>query len=218
MNELQIIEHNDMRVVTTKQIAEMYGTDSKTISYNFNHNKGRYTDGKHYILLSGEDLRAFREIHDLPYSTPKLYLWTERGALLLAKSINTDVAWDAYERLVDFYFQKKQESLNLFNNNSIDTNDKYIKAYLEPKSWFEQNNDKMKKLCDTFGWNRKYLYHKILLELSDFYNMPLYERMYIEKYGHKPVYAMDLVEYSLDMQRTASRYLDYLLSEIEQEN
>lgn len=104
MKELKVTEYRDERVLTTQQIAEAYGTDSKTISYNFNHNRDRYTEGKHYILLTGDDLRAFREIHDLPISTPKLYLWTKKGAFLHAKSLNTDTAWEVYDRLVDSYF------------------------------------------------------------------------------------------------------------------
>jgi len=106
MNELQITEYKNIRVLTTQQIAEAYGTDSKTISYNFNHNKERYIDGKHFICLSGDELRAFREIHDLPNNLNKLYLWTEKGAFLHAKSLNTDMAWEVYDRLVDNYFEK----------------------------------------------------------------------------------------------------------------
>ena len=106
MNELQITEYKNIRVLTTQQIAEAYGTDSKTISYNFNHNKERYIDGKHFICLSGDELRAFREIHDLPNNLNKLYLWTEKGAFLHAKSLNTDTAWEVYDRLVDNYFEK----------------------------------------------------------------------------------------------------------------
>lgn len=102
--ELQIVEYEGVRVVTTKQIAEMYGTDSKTVSHNFNRNKERYAEGKHYFLLVGDKLRSFRQNGEYSIKAPKLYLWTERGALLLAKSINTDIAWKAYERLVDFYF------------------------------------------------------------------------------------------------------------------
>ena len=34
-----------------------------------------------------------------------LYLWTEKGALLHAKSLNTDKAWEVYDYLVDFYFR-----------------------------------------------------------------------------------------------------------------
>ena len=41
MNDLKITEYKNIRVLTTQQIAEAYETDSKTISYNFNHNKER---------------------------------------------------------------------------------------------------------------------------------------------------------------------------------
>lgn len=108
MNELQIIEYEGNRVLTTQQIAEAYGTDNKVISYNFNNNKERYKEGKHYILLTGDELRAFRENHDLPNNLNKIYLWTEKGAFLHAKSLGTDEAWEMYERLVDFYFNVKK--------------------------------------------------------------------------------------------------------------
>jgi len=37
-----------------------------------------------------------------------LHLWTEKGAWLHAKSLNTDKAWEAYETLVDDYYAVKQ--------------------------------------------------------------------------------------------------------------
>lgn len=37
-----------------------------------------------------------------------LYFWTEKGALLHAKSLNTDKAWEVYDYLVDFYFRAKE--------------------------------------------------------------------------------------------------------------
>ncbi len=106
MNNLTVTEYKSIRVLTTQQIAEAYGTDAKVVSYNFNHNKDRYVDGKHYICLTGDELRAFRENHDLPSNLNKLYLWTEKGAFLHAKSLNTDKAWEVYDRLVDEYFEK----------------------------------------------------------------------------------------------------------------
>lgn len=107
MNNLQVINHKNERVLLTSQLAESYGTDNKLISYNFNHNKNRYTEGKHYYLLQGEELKAFREIHDLPNNLNKIYLWTERGAFLHAKSLNTDKAWEVYDSLVEHYFKVK---------------------------------------------------------------------------------------------------------------
>lgn len=40
----------------------------------------------------------------------KLYLCTEKGALLHAKSLNTDRAWEVYDYLVDFYFWAKENT------------------------------------------------------------------------------------------------------------
>ena len=111
MNNLTVIERENQRVMTTAALAEEYGTDAKTISYNFNHNKERYIEGKHYYCLEGEDLRAFREIHDLPSNINKFYLWTEKGAFLHAKSLGTDRAWEVYDYLVDSYFKKKDDFL-----------------------------------------------------------------------------------------------------------
>ena len=110
MNNLQITEYKDIRVLTTQQIAEAYGTDNRVISNNFNRNKDRYTEGKHYICLEGESLKDFKTNHQFDESSKinKLYLWTEKGAFLHAKSLGTDEAWEVYERLVDFYFNKQK--------------------------------------------------------------------------------------------------------------
>lgn len=110
MNQLKIIEHQNQRVLLTQQLAENYETDSKSISYNFNHNRDKYLEGKHYFLLQGDELKAFREFHDLPNNLNKVYLWTERGALLHAKSLNTDKAWEVYDNLVEHYFKVKTMS------------------------------------------------------------------------------------------------------------
>lgn len=109
MNELNVIEHNESRVLTTAQLAESYGTDEKRISENFNRNQVRYAEGKHFILLQGERLKQFKvtypQIAEQSKRAPLMYLWTEKGAWLHAKSLNTDQAWDAYEKLVDEYYR-----------------------------------------------------------------------------------------------------------------
>ncbi|MFK4956679.1 ORF6N domain-containing protein [Lactococcus garvieae] len=111
MNQLQITELNGQRVLTTQQIAEGYGTKPRTIVDNFNNNKPRFEEGKHFILLEGEYLREFKrknEIFGFAQNMNKLYLWTEKGALLHAKSLGTDQAWDMYDVLVDTYFKVKK--------------------------------------------------------------------------------------------------------------
>ena len=109
---LQVVETNNQRVLTTAQIAEQYETDTRIISNNFNRNEKRYVEGKHYYCLTGDVLREFKANHqfdDLRPNTNKFYLWTEKGALMLAKSLNTDKAWEAYECLVDTYFSVREQ-------------------------------------------------------------------------------------------------------------
>ena len=111
---LQVVETNNQRVLTTAQIAEQYGTDAQIITNNFNHNKKRYTEGKHYFALEGEEKKAFLNLTQIDLGSAKnaktLYLWTEKGALLHAKSLNTDQAWQAYEVLVDTYFSVREQA------------------------------------------------------------------------------------------------------------
>lgn len=109
--QLQIISHEGQRVLTTAQLAESFGTETTIISNNFNRNKDRYTEGKHFFLLEGEELKSFKANHQNDESSNrinKLYLWTEKGAWMHAKSLNTDKAWGAYEMLVDDYYNVKQ--------------------------------------------------------------------------------------------------------------
>lgn len=107
MEELQIVEYNNIRVLTTQQVAEAYQTSTDTVTRNFNRNKDRYTEGKHYIALEGEEKNAFVDRGQIDRglkNAKTLYLWTQKGCLLHAKSLNTDIAWEVYDRLVDNYF------------------------------------------------------------------------------------------------------------------
>lgn len=109
----QIIEQNGVRVLTTRQLTEWYQTEEWQIKQNFRNNKERFVFGKHYITLQGDDLKEFKSKVENIYLVGKtakiLYLWTEKGALLHAKSLNTDKAWEVYDYLVDFYFRAKEE-------------------------------------------------------------------------------------------------------------
>jgi phage antirepressor YoqD-like protein len=112
MKELIPVEYQNQRVLTTQLLAESYETETIKIQQNFKNNEKRYLKGKHYFLLEGEELRTFKDYLEnfelVDKRAPSLYLWTEYGALLHAKSLNTDIAWKVYEGLVDNYFRTRQ--------------------------------------------------------------------------------------------------------------
>ncbi len=112
MNGLQVIEYKEQRVLTTAQLADGYGTTAIRITQSFNRNSDRYVEGKHYYCLEGAELAAFKnEISNCDVVAGRVnryYLWTEKGALLHAKSLNTDKAWEVYDQLVETYFRAKE--------------------------------------------------------------------------------------------------------------
>lgn len=159
MNNLKIIEQNGVRVLTTAQLAESYGTDIRIISNNFTRNKERYKEGKHFIHLEGEALKQFKAIHQFDESlkfAPSLYLWTEKGAWLHAKSLNTDKAWDAYEMLVDEYYRLTKrvpqtvEDLIIMQAQSM----KDVKQRLETVEKKQENITEVLSLNPT-EWRKK---------------------------------------------------------------
>lgn len=111
------VELKGLRVLTSKQLAECYGTKTDVIKINFSRNRSRFVEGKHYIALTGDELKGFKKQVTKSYLVANrascLYLWTEKGALLHAKSLNTDKAWEVYDYLVDFYFRAKEKPLEM---------------------------------------------------------------------------------------------------------
>lgn len=80
-------------------------------------------------------------------------------------------------------------------------------------AWFRKNNWKLKIIMEQFGWTRKFLYHKILVELSDIYDLELEEKFYVQRFGYRPEYKLDLLDGSKSLARLATGYINYLLTE-----
>lgn len=110
------IDFKKQRVITTKQMSEVYETEENNIVKNFSNNKNRFEEGKHYHILTGEELREFKrevnDVHVVANNVNKLYLWTEKGANRMCKILDTDKAWEQFEILEDTYFNVKYKPLS----------------------------------------------------------------------------------------------------------
>ena len=135
MRELAVLEHNAVRVLTTEQLAEAYGCDANNIKKNFNANKDRFIEGKHFYVLAGDDLRRLQVTNsDLQISskTRHLYLWTKQGAARHSKMLGTDRAWDVFDELEESYFNPTKgmtpEEFLLYTAQQMVEQSKAIKA------------------------------------------------------------------------------------------
>ena len=137
MNELTVLEHNSIRVMTTEQLAEAYGCAPKQIQQNFNNNRVRFIAGKHYFKLEGADLKAFKDSLENIESVvgsraPSLILWTKQGAARHSKMLGTERAWDVFDELEESYFNPMRnmtpEEFLLFSAQRMVEQAKEIKA------------------------------------------------------------------------------------------
>ncbi|EGO8042876.1 TPA: ORF6N domain-containing protein [Escherichia coli] len=110
VDTLPAITHNQIPVITTELLAQLYGTKIKNISDNFLNNTTRFVVGKHYFKIEKNELREFKNrpetIGLVGKNARSLILWTERGAARHAKMLETDQAWDVFEKLEDCYFSQ----------------------------------------------------------------------------------------------------------------
>lgn len=123
IDNLHLITHGNMPVITTELLANLYGAEVNSIQQNFKRNVERFINGKHFFKLEGDELREYKnrltESQSVAKHTRSLILWTERGAARHAKMLETDKAWEVFEKLEDCYFNQCQQ--DLFDTHSAIT-------------------------------------------------------------------------------------------------
>ena len=110
--EVAPLVYNNEVVITTKMLAEVYECEDGNITWNFNHNKDKFIEGKHYYKIEGEELKNLRVCFShlqISSKVRKLYLWTKRGASRHCKMLGTDKAWDMFDVLEENYFNPKRQ-------------------------------------------------------------------------------------------------------------
>lgn len=131
MKDLIPVKFNEEIVITTKMLAQVYECQDVNIKKNFNLNKDKFIEGKHYYKVEGGELKEFKEYNKVTNSNlvekqaKILYLWTKRGASRHCKMLGTDKAWEMFDTLEESYFNPKpqltkhdQAILNIINSRT----------------------------------------------------------------------------------------------------
>ncbi|MBF0693397.1 ORF6N domain-containing protein [Providencia alcalifaciens] len=120
VESLPVVTYNSLPVITTELLAKLYNTEPKYIQTNTARNESRFIAGKHFFKLEGAELKDFKNrpsLRGLVGSRARsLVLWTERGAARHAKMLETDQAWEVFEKLEDFYFSQKEKAEQVRKN------------------------------------------------------------------------------------------------------
>ncbi len=217
MNDIQISENKEELTLTTIDIADMMEMPHWQILRKLDGTKKI----KGIIQILGDN-----KIVVTDYFIPSTYLSeqnkempcykvTRMGCEFLANKFNGEKGIVFTARYVKRFHDMEQALKN--PQPAITEKDPFehweIRWKHETETWFSKNNWKLIIILERFGWTRKFLYHKILVELSDLHNLRAIEKAYYASYGYPPEYALDLLDFNRDLNDTATRYINYLLIE-----
>ena len=213
------------QTITTLEIAEMMGMRHDRVLRKLEGQdvKGKHTEGIIEILahhnLGASDYFIPSTYKDESGKENKCYKVTKLGCDFLANKFNGEkgIVFTAryVKRFTDMEKAIKQSQAVLLKNDDPFADCYISKQQLDAShgAWFRKNNWKLKIIMEQFGWTRKFLYHKILVELSDIYDLELEEKFYVKRFGYRPEYKLDLLDGSKSLARLATRYINYLLTE-----
>ena len=112
--EIKVIEGGfgeGQKVLTDKQIAEIHNMENKNVRGRINDNIKRFKDGIDIIDLKGAyDTSTLLELgyHKASITQARnIYALSERGYSKLIKIMDTDLAWEIHDELMDNYFNMR---------------------------------------------------------------------------------------------------------------
>lgn len=211
------------QTITTLEIAEMMGMRHDRVLRKLEGQdvRGKHTEGIIEILthhnLGASDYFIPSTYKDESGKENKCYKVTKLGCDFLANKFNGEkgIVFTAryVKRFADMEKAIKKPQAVLPKNDDPFADCYISKQQLDAShgAWFRKNNWKLKIIMERFGWTRKFLYHKILVELSDIYDLELEEKFYVLRFGYRPEYKLDLLDGSKSLDRLATGYINYLL-------
>ena len=103
----------DKKSMLVRDIAEIHGREEKYINRNINNNRKWFKDGLDIIDLKVGEYKSLSlkvGYSNQSYANANnIYLLSERGYSKLLKILEDDFAWEQYDKLVDGYFQMREQ-------------------------------------------------------------------------------------------------------------
>ena len=136
--EVSRIIYKDQPVINNKIIDGKHRRVEGTAKRNFNENKNRFTKEKDYFEVPYKEWSKNDIVRKTyPHSNGggfkgSIILYTQSGYLKIVKSLNDEEAWKIYERLIDYFLNNGQQSID-HTPSSNHVIDKSTTTYLAPE-------------------------------------------------------------------------------------
>ena len=224
MEELEKLEipaikvWDSQRVVTFNDIDKVHQRPKGTASRNFKSNRKHFIKDVDYFLITRDIFNgrnpSIKEKLNIETIPPKgITLFTETGYLMLVKSFQDDLSWKVQRILVSSYFNCRKLQNEAINRSDIPQPHEGHYPSLA-NTWMKDHEPLFKQICSAYGISRKELYHKILLDIGDDYNVDDYRIFYKRDTGHAPEYIMDVVSFYPELREAAETIIQIHMNRV----
>ena len=222
MNDLSNIDipkikiWNDQRVVTFRDIDEVHQRPEGTAKKAFSRNRKRFIRGVDYFIVTRSEIQksvkdTLEYFGDIP--NRGITVLTETGYLMVVKPFTDDLSWKVQRRLVSSYFNCGKLQNEAINRSDIpQPNEGHYPSLAN--TWMKDHEPLFKQICSAYGISRKELYHKILLDIGDDYNVDDYRVFYKRDTGHAPEYIMEVVSFYPELREAAETILQIHMNRV----
>ena len=151
----------DKMCVTDKTVSEIHGQPTYKIRQLINNNIKRFKDSVDIIDLK-RILHEYTLLEQLGYAKQSItqaehiYLLSERGYAKLIKIMDDDKSWEVHDKLVDEYFNLREEVENKPTPSQIEGNYSHEEALLELYDLTGHDKDKTLDILNGLMGNQSY--------------------------------------------------------------
>lgn len=123
------------KAMLIKDIANIHGRELRVINQNIERNKSRFKEGIDIIDLKSVTQSDRDLLNELGFSNSSIananniYLLSERGYSKLLKILEDDFAWEQYDKLVDGYFQMREQAIKARSSRPLSAMDQLRLQY-----------------------------------------------------------------------------------------
>ena len=222
MNDLSNIDipkikiWNDQRVVTFRDIDEVHQRPEGTAKKAFSRNRKRFIrDVDYFIVTRSEIQKSVKDTLEYFGDIPNrgITVLTETGYLMVVKPFTDDLSWKVQRRLVSSYFNCGKLQNEAINRSDVpQPNEGHYPSLAN--TWMKDHEPLFKQICSAYGISRKELYHKILLDIGDDYNVDDYRVFYKHDTGHAPEYIMEVVSFYPELREEAETIIQIHMNRV----
>ena len=222
MNDLSNIDipkikiWNDQRVVTFRDIDEVHQRPEGTAKKAFSRNRKRFIRGVDYFIVTRSEIQksvkdTLEYFGDIP--NRGITVLTETGYLMVVKPFHDDLSWKVQRILVSSYFNCGKLQNEVINRSDVpQPNEGHYPSLAN--TWMKDHEPLFKQICSAYGISRKELYHKILLDIGDDYNVDDYRVFYKRDTGHAPEYIMEVVSFYPELREAAETIIQIHMNRV----